>query len=185
MNNTLSKIIIFTAGAVIGSAVTWKLVKTKYEQLAQEEINSVRDYYSCREADKNTEEDSAEESDETDTGMEEYEQIVRGANYVAYQNEKLKEGKEVYGDYIKLIDPDEYGESDFATESLDYYEGDGVLVDAYGDVIDDPDEIVGEDFASHFGAYGERDKDTVFIRNEKLEIDYEILRNVGSYSEVE
>lgn len=43
--DTLCKFFLFTAGAVIGSVVTWKLVKTKYEQIAQEEIDSVKEEY--------------------------------------------------------------------------------------------------------------------------------------------
>ena len=36
----LNKILIFSVGAAIGSVITWKLVKTKYERIAQEEIDS-------------------------------------------------------------------------------------------------------------------------------------------------
>lgn len=43
--DTLCKFFLFAAGAAIGSVVTWKLVKTKYEQIAQEEIDSVKDEY--------------------------------------------------------------------------------------------------------------------------------------------
>lgn len=43
--DTLCKFFLFTAGAVIGSVVTWKLVKTKYERIAQEEIDSVKKEY--------------------------------------------------------------------------------------------------------------------------------------------
>lgn len=43
--DTLCKIFLFAAGAAIGSVATWKLVKTKYEQIAQEEIDSVKDEY--------------------------------------------------------------------------------------------------------------------------------------------
>ena len=42
----LNKILIFSVGAAIGSVITWKLVKTKYERIAQEEIDSVKDVYS-------------------------------------------------------------------------------------------------------------------------------------------
>lgn len=45
MNKTLFGVIAFATGAVIGSVVTWKVVKTKYEQIADEEIQSVRDEY--------------------------------------------------------------------------------------------------------------------------------------------
>lgn len=43
MNKTLFGVIAFAAGAAIGSVVTWKVVKTKYEQIAEEEIQSVKD----------------------------------------------------------------------------------------------------------------------------------------------
>ena len=36
-------VLVFAAGAAIGSAVTWKVVKTKYERFAQEEIESVKE----------------------------------------------------------------------------------------------------------------------------------------------
>lgn len=45
MNKKLFNILVFAVGAAIGSAVTWKAVKTKYEQIAEEEIISVREEY--------------------------------------------------------------------------------------------------------------------------------------------
>ena len=36
----------FLIGATVGSVTTWKLLKTKYEQIAQEEIDSLKDVYS-------------------------------------------------------------------------------------------------------------------------------------------
>lgn len=45
MNKKLFGAIMFAVGAAIGSAVTWKVVKTKYEQIAQEEIDSVKEEY--------------------------------------------------------------------------------------------------------------------------------------------
>ena len=43
MNKTVIGIISFAAGAAIGSVATWMLVKNKYEQIAQEEIEEVSD----------------------------------------------------------------------------------------------------------------------------------------------
>ena len=45
MNKSLSNAILFTIGVAIGSLVTWKVVKTKYERVAQEEIDSVKAEY--------------------------------------------------------------------------------------------------------------------------------------------
>ena len=48
MNSTLKNLCVFAIGATIGSLVTWKLVKTKYEMIAQEEIDSVKEVFAKR-----------------------------------------------------------------------------------------------------------------------------------------
>ena len=52
----------FLIGAGVGSITTWKLLKTKYEQIAQEEIDSVKDVYSKNY--RNNEEDNEDIPDE-------------------------------------------------------------------------------------------------------------------------
>lgn len=42
----LSKMLIFVTGAGVGSAVAYKLLKTKYDKLIQEEIDSVKEAFS-------------------------------------------------------------------------------------------------------------------------------------------
>ena len=46
----MGKILAFIFGAAAGSLVTWKLVDTKYKKLADEEIESIREYYRNRKA---------------------------------------------------------------------------------------------------------------------------------------
>ena len=41
--------------------------------------------------------------------------------------------------------------------------------------------MVVEDFADHFGEY---EDDSVFVRNNRLKCDYEILRDEGEYSDL-
>lgn len=170
MNSTLSKFLCFTAGAAIGSVVTWKLVKTKYEQLMHESDQIMREVY-LNDSDNSDEEEEPDEH-------EEYENVVAESGYVPNQNEEEEE-EEVDKPYV--ISPEEFDDGDYEKESLDYYEGDGVLADNFGDVVENVDDMVGEDFASHFGEY---EKDTVYVRNDELETDFEICRDLGSFSEV-
>ena len=169
--NILSKMAIFAAGAAIGSVVTWKLVKTKYEQIAQEEIDSIREVYS---KDSATQKDSEEEeTEEIESEREEYTKIV--AKYT-----EEKEADDVMEPYI--IPPEEYDENGYDTVTLYYYE-DGVLENAITrEVISNGTELVGDDFAEHFGEF---EPDSVYVRNEEIETDFEILRDGGYYSEVE
>ena len=45
MNKTLCNILLVATGAAIGSLMTWKVIKTKYSRIAQEEIDSVKEEY--------------------------------------------------------------------------------------------------------------------------------------------
>ena len=64
MKDLLTSAVIFTVGAIIGSAVTYKMLKTKYENIAQEEIDSVKEVFSRMHSESANEEE-AEESEPT------------------------------------------------------------------------------------------------------------------------
>ena len=49
------------------------------------------------------------------------------------------------------------------------------------DVIYNVDNVIGEDSLNHFGEYEE---DSVFVRNDSMATDYEILRDLRAYSDV-
>lgn len=190
----LVKGMIFLAGGAIGSVVTWKLVKTKYEQIIAdktEENEFLRDRYSKN---KNIEKagealtedlkDGIENSDELT--VQEIRDKVQELGYINEQamKEKEKEKEKEEADDMggpEVIAPEETWEQDYPMITLTYYEGDGVLADERDRIIGNVDEMVGEDFASHFGEY---EDDTVYIRNPNFKSYYEILRDYGSYSEV-
>ena len=195
--NILNKVVIFTVGAAIGSAVTWKLVKTKYEQIAQEEIDSVKEVFSRREESKyaeglkdalqlNKEIDAATKRaiDTEESEKKEMADILDNQRYTNYSNNKPKEetGMEMEFDKPYVIPPDEFGEiDDYNTVSLTYY-ADGIVTDEMDEPIDDMDDIIGEESLDHFGEYEE---DSVFVRNDALRTDYEILKDVRNYSDIE
>ena len=186
IRNTLSKVIIFTVGAAVGSAVTWKLVKDKYERMANEDIKAVRDFYNNRQQETKQEEslesDESEEPDEPKalTKRELYAEDLRRLGYTSDSSEKIEEEEDEDVSEPYVISPSEYGECDYETESLWYYEGDGVVTTYFGEVIEDVDSLIGADFASHYGEYEE---DSVHVRNDSLKTDFEILRDYKSYSE--
>jgi hypothetical protein len=64
---------------------------------------------------------------------------------------------------------------------LTFFEEDGVLVDEREMPIPDVDGVVGEGNMDKFGMFTNGDKNTVYIRNEKMCMDFEVLRNEGSY----
>jgi hypothetical protein len=49
------------------------------------------------------------------------------------------------------------------------------------DVIDDVEHTIGADSLTHFGEY---EDDSVHVRNDRLECDYEILRDYRKFSDI-
>lgn len=67
--------------------------------------------------------------------------------------------------------------------SITYYDGDDTLVDERDVPMRDLAPTVGEEFWQHFGELSE-DPEVLYIRNRRLQIDFEITRDERSYTEV-
>lgn len=200
MNNTLSKIIIFASGGAVGAAVCRKYFRNKYERIANEEIESVKETFLWR----NTKEPigAVHSVEESNTGIEYHAKLNDLGKEIMERNEERKADrvaakdictKAGYADYEDegddemdepyVIPPEELGESGYEVESLTYY-ADGVLENDLGKVFDDADieGTVGIESLTHFGEY---EDDSVFVRNDKLKTDYEILADVRRYADIE
>lgn len=179
--NTCKGLFIFLAGAALGTVVTGKVLKTKYEQILEEEIESVKEAYDRRA--KRKEKELEEEDDEpipTKEEVETYHEMVKNSGYTNYSKQSKEVEKEVVTVYTpEVISPDDFDTNGYKTQTLTLY-ADGVLADEYDNIITNVDEIVGEDSLEHFGEYEE---DTVYVRNEERETDYEILRDSTNYSD--
>ncbi len=187
MNKTIN-FMIFVFGVAVGSAVTWRYVEKKYEQIAQDEIDSVKEVFSKREA-KFTEDtevrikaDNAKEK----PSIIEYAARLREQGYTDYSDmvdEKPEEVKEesMSVDKPYVIAPEEFGDlEDYDTISLTYY-ADQILADDNDVIMDDVENVVGFDSLNSFGEY---EDDSVFVRNDRLKCDYEILLDQRTYSSV-
>lgn len=193
MGDSVKNFIIFAAGAAIGSVITWNFVKAKYEQIANEEITSVKETYAKKleeirdheiedelgeddEDDFNEEDTDEEEFSEGD--MENYYDAVREYEHNDYDNSAQNE-LEVDKPYV--ISPEEFGEFDnYEQISLTYYD-DGYLADDMDDLVEDVEDIIGWELLNHIGEYEE---DAIHIRNDSLKTDYEILRVMDRYSDI-
>ncbi len=173
----LIKGLIFVIGVAAGSAATYKLIKDKYEKNTNEEIAAMREHFEKKY--KQPECDDGNGYEPTDTDSEKLKDIISGNNYES--NSEKEENEEDEDMYVpEVIAPEESWEQDYPTITLTYYEEDGVLTDDHNKIITNADELVGPDFVQHFGEYEE---DSVYIRNSKLKVHYEILRDYGAYSD--
>ena len=185
MKNKLMLVLAFSLGAAAGAAVSWKVLETKYDKLTRDEIESFKEYWRNRnteEAESQEDEEIVEEEDEEDTSdlLGEYRDIA--LNYMAEAEKKVEEAVDM--DKVEkpyVVTPNEFGEIyAYETETLLYYR-DGILADDDDNIIEDVEGTVGYDSLNHFGEF---EDDSVFVRNDRLGVDYEILRSERTYDEV-
>jgi hypothetical protein len=194
--NKLAVIFAFVAGAAVGTAASWKFFETKYKKIADEEIESVKETFNTKKyewkdefntvlAEKESEEDENTEEPRTNEkpDIREYAAKLSKEGYTNYRNINAeKETKEDVKPMTKepyVISPDEFGENEYETRSLTYYE-DGILTDEDDNPIEDVEGMIGSEALDSFGEY---EDDAVHVRDDDLKIDYEILRDAGRYYE--
>ena len=182
-------LVIFVAGAGIGSAVTWIFTKKKYSNLAKKEIDSVKEAFANRkEVFREQKNDINDNSEQPNSQADKAAKALKKKSIMDYSSfSKYEELNKKYSNEKKLgkecpyvISPDEFGEfDDYEKISLTYY-SDKVLTDDNDDIIEDVDAVVGIGSLDHFGEYEE---DSVFVRNDQRMCDYEILLDTRTYSE--
>jgi hypothetical protein len=82
-----------------------------------------------------------------------------------------------------VIHQDEYNaeEPGYQQQTWTYYAADDILVDEDDEVVVRPELIVGTENLRKFG-HGSDDPDVVFIRNDRVQIEFEICRTLKSHS---
>ncbi|QWY82390.1 hypothetical protein SEA_AFLAC_58 [Gordonia phage Aflac] len=83
-----------------------------------------------------------------------------------------------------IISVSEFMENDpqYQQNTISFYQGDSVLADESDQPIPDINSIVGERNLQRFGE-GSGDPNIVFVRNDRLEVDFEITQSLGTYAE--
>lgn len=199
---SITAISIFMAGAAIGSFVTWKYVKDKYAAIAQEEIDSVKETFSRLRAEKK--EDTEKEAEPLKSehsvlnekpDLMEYAQKLKESGYTNYSRSEDDDDPEddcppapvpnrVTSDSVEkpyVISPMEFGEFDDYSRISLYYYADNFVADENDELVEDVDDVIGFESLTHFGEY---EDDTVHVRNDRLKVDYEVLKDLRKYMDV-
>lgn len=166
----IRELLCFTLGAAVGFGTATYFMKTKYEAMVEEEVQSVMEWAKKKEQPiKNDELSHSEE-------VEEFNKIAQNYNKISEKVSKVMDEYKPYrisqGDFV--IDDDEY-----AKVSLEYYSDEEGLFEG-SEYISNIEDTVGQDNLDFFASV---DDDVMYIRNEKYKTDYEICRIIGRYSE--
>lgn len=174
---------MFGLGATLGSLITWKLVEKKYKEIIEEEIAFGIKRLSNIDTDTEQKEEKVEkEQFAADKAI--YTTIARDSGYyndytAVTEQEEVKNEDERTEPFV--INPIEYGEKDdYETKSWTYYADFVMYDDGEEEIVSEPESIIG-DALSHFGEY---DDYAVYVRNDNLKCDYEILKHEKTFSEI-
>lgn len=197
------------AGAVIAHVVTKKQLQTKYEKIAAKEIAEAKAFYTVlhkkddmstpkKVADKLMPKPELREAADallTYQGKNDIEpkeivtEVVEDTVTNVFAESSVDDNFD-YEEELKnrspsrpyIISEEEFlqGEAGFNQSSITYYAGDGALADEEDTEIPFIDPVIGEDNL-RFG-HGSSDARTVYIRNEMLSCDYEVLKSDGKYA---
>ena len=153
----------FAAGAVLGIIAAWTY--SRYHE-SEEETNE--DGFDDSDVDAD---DISEESAEE--GKAEAQQIAIDEGYTTEET--------VSKDEPYVIPADEFGFfEDFEKITLTFY-SDDILADDQDRIIEDKETIIGRDALCRLT---NTDDETVYVRNEKLKVDYEICYDYKRFAEV-
>lgn len=169
---------IFLIGFGVGALVATKMLKQQYEDILQEEIESI----------KQVEERKKKINEKTDSDDEDY---ILGVDL----GTEVETYEAIASKYEHPMDdgerkrPYEISDEQFA-ESMDcfdkislFYYSDDVLADESEEIVDDVERAVGIKLLMDWA--GDPDKsETLYVRNENMSIDYEIVRMEQAYSEM-
>lgn len=101
----------------------------------------------------------------------------------AWNYEAELAGRDTTEPYV--IHQDEYmeNEPEHSQVTVTYYDGDDVLVDERERPIPDVDETIGLEATKLFG-HGSTDPNIVYVRNDRLDLDFEVVLSTGKYAEI-
>lgn len=179
MNSILSKIFIFAAGAAIGSVVTYKFMEKKcndrFDEEVEKQLKSERDHFEKQLHNK-------EKEVRYERERRAYSELLyKNGYYDSSENDDEEKQEDENMDEPYVISPDELGDCDYEIVSLTFYQ-DNTLADELGNIIegDELEETVGGRSLTQFGEY---EDDSVFVRNDRLQTDYEIQLDMINYSD--
>lgn len=177
---------------VIGLAIGVVSSALYFRGKTQEEVDEVRSFYLSKvgenEATENTEAETVEEKvfrefNATKPEIRDYINTLRERKYVDYSKTAEPDASsakvpDVIADPY-VISIDDFGQEEgYDTITLTAY-SDGTIANYADDELEDPESTIGEDILSKFG-----DEDVVYIRNDRLKADFEVVRDNRTYVEV-
>lgn len=207
---TAATVLSGVISGVASHVLTKKLLEQRYADLAVDEIEQAKRFYSAlnKKGDFSSPEKALTALDlvRTDPVIDELESndelIVDAVTVIkTYQGVPEDTERSVFDTKCRDLAEDEItnrdtskpyvitdeeftdSSSNYQQITLTYYDDDGVLADERDLPVDDIRGTVGEDNLTRFGE-GSNDSRIVYIRNEHMDVDFEVVLHSGNYAEI-
>ena len=154
-------IMIFAAGFAVGTAIARKDIDRKCNEIVEKEFEAFKEF-------RKEKEEKAKQKDEEETEKEEYEEITK--TYSESSGDTHDE--ETDG---TIIQKSEYGLLDYQMMKIELF-GDMSVEDTYGNVIKDPESVLG--ITDLHDLFESDDQNIAYVRNDKTCMYYEVIREV-------
>ena len=187
-------------GGGVGAGITYFVMKKQFEKKEEEIRASIRkelkEYYER----KQEEEDEAKVKHvkaipDKPVVSREYHELTRPydraemehpteEDYIAETEaeERVQEALEASHDKPKLLNVESFGElTNYETESLTYYVEDQTLVHEDGSLVDDEAFLLGDALDRYDWRDDDNDQAPLYVRNYKLQRDYEVVKVMAEY----
>jgi len=192
-------------GAVAGAKFVEKKLELEFEKRLERETNAVREFYGAIRKEHDTPPERLLTPAESKIVAKMVSDTRKQGEPIAYH--KIAPGEEVIIEDVKQFDEVvaknvfvddrerpaeiyqisgkefEENESNFLQPTLTYYAGDNVLTDEHEEPIEDRDKTVGTFTIADFGKHCD-DENTLHVRNEILQLEFEIVKNEGRFDVV-
>lgn len=210
---TLTYILTFALGAAAGVAASFGYAKKKYEEKTQDELDSLRETYrkmvdihenAIEKASKELK-DKVEDTIEKKITRTAYDALAKEYSRGSFHKEDIPEEEEEedgddQGDYV-IVPNDTLEERKnsvpyiISSEELGEYNGepfdtleliafrDNIIVDDAYDIIQSVENSIGSDIYTRLMKGEFDDQDVIHIRNRRLRLDYELVRDPRTYDE--
>lgn len=184
----LSHVIAFVAGAAVGYFAANYLLKDKYEKRFQQEVSStIEAFKNNKKDDEVTHKDEKLKavSDEVVVAdIKEYAKNIGKHDYSEVKDDEPSEKNKDEGiDHAKpyvITEEEVDAYMNYSITQWNYY-ADGVLTDENNEVVEDVSATIGKEAFEHLKKTSES---AIYVRNDLLELDYEILKNEMTYAEL-
>lgn len=197
MKQLIGFVFSLALGSAIGGVVGYKIAKKKYENLADVEVASVKRAFEERHVNETKQKDTKSKTSIDIPKIKEVEDAKVSQKHVdyskQYRTDETSAEERIVGKPTKktikkspnprvpyMIAPEDFKESHYEVKSLFYF-SDKVVTDEDYSIIKHPEDYIGTEALGQFGIY---EDDAVYIRDDSLGIDYEILLDERAYAKV-